>query len=64
MKLHLHHDWSTWSNPIDTQTSTVKVQSRYCVVCRKAQVGKISQPWNIWFRAHEIKPPPEFKEQA
>jgi hypothetical protein len=49
------HDWSKWSEPIDTAHDFHKLQSRYCLKCNKAQVKKIEQPWNIWFGAAAIR---------
>jgi len=49
------HDWGKWSAPTDTAHDYSKVQARYCSTCNKAQVKKIKQPWNVWFRADVIQ---------
>jgi hypothetical protein len=54
MKFHIFHNWSKWSDPIDTHTDYRKLQSRYCTECNKVEVKKISQPFNIWFHTESF----------
>lgn len=56
------HDWSKWSDPIDTSFDCTKVQARHCLKCNKCEVKKIKQPWNIWFASKAIEPKKESKD--
>jgi hypothetical protein len=53
MKFHIH-DWDKWSDPVDTAFDGIKVQARRCVICNRAVVRRIRQPFNIWFTAKAI----------
>ena len=48
------HNWSKWSEPIDTANDFKKVQARYCLNCNKIEVEPIRQPFNLWFGAKQI----------